>query len=105
MGVLAAGLALLFVGGQRHFATAPDPFLGNVLAAGSAMAWAFTVTGDRWLARQGGAGHGPIAGAAACGKPIGFLVWLAGALPLAGRAAHWRVLIYLGRVHVWIAYP
>src|SRR5207249_7100517 len=34
MGVLALGLALLFVGGQRHFATAPDPFLGNVLAAG-----------------------------------------------------------------------
>src|SRR5205809_5680773 len=27
MGVLALGLALLFVGGQRHFATAPDPFL------------------------------------------------------------------------------
>src|SRR5205823_5559451 len=51
MGVLAAGLALLFVGGQRHFATAPDPVLGNVLAAGSAVAWAFTVTGYRWLAR------------------------------------------------------
>jgi len=55
MGVLAAGLALLFVGGRRHFATAPDPFLGNVLAAGSAVAWAFTVTGYRWLARQRGA--------------------------------------------------
>src|SRR2546430_12983719 len=31
----------------------PDPFLGNVLAAGSAVAWAFTVTGYRWLARCG----------------------------------------------------
>src|SRR6266571_3710241 len=30
MGVLAAGLALLFVGGQRPFATAPDPGLANV---------------------------------------------------------------------------
>src|SRR5207247_1679407 len=65
MGVLALGLALLFVGGQRHFATAPDPILGNVLAAGSALAWAFTVTGYRWLARRGGADHGPIAAAAA----------------------------------------
>jgi len=52
MGVLGAGLALLFVGGQRHFATAPEPVLGNLLAAGSALAWAFTVTGYRWLARQ-----------------------------------------------------
>ncbi|HET7295683.1 MAG TPA: DMT family transporter, partial [Gemmatimonadales bacterium] len=65
MGVLGAGLALLFVGGDRHFATAPDPVLGNVLAAGSAVAWAFTVTGYRWLARQGG-DHGPVASAAAC---------------------------------------
>src|SRR2546422_9791503 len=39
MGVLALGLALLFVGGQRHFATAPDPLLGNVLAAGGAPGW------------------------------------------------------------------
>src|SRR4029077_7161915 len=75
MGVLAAGLALLFVGGRRPFATAPNPFLGNVLAAGSALAWAFTVTGYRWLARRGGTDHGPIAAAAAaCGNPIVFLV-------------------------------
>src|SRR5439155_389086 len=80
MGVLALGLALLFVGGQRHFATAPDPLLGNVLAAGSALAWAFTVTGYRWLARRGGADHGPIAAAAACGNLIVFLVCLPGAI-------------------------
>src|SRR5437773_5188655 len=86
MGVLALGLALLFVGGQRHFATAPDPLLGNMLAAGSALAWAFTVTGYRWLARRGGADHGPIAAAAACGNPIVFLVCLPGALPLAARS-------------------
>src|SRR5437773_12086695 len=96
MGVLALGLALLFVGGQRHFATAPDPILGNVLAAGSALAWAFTVTGYRWLARRGGADHGPIAAAAACGNLIVFLVCLPGALPLAaGRATDWLIVIYL----------
>src|SRR5207247_5421295 len=73
MGVLAAGLALLFVGGQRRFATAPDPVLGNVLAAGSAVAWACTVTGYRWLARDRAADHGPhgvVASAAACGNLI-----------------------------------
>ena len=106
MGVLAAGLALLFVGGRRHFATAPDPFLGNLLAAGSAVAWAFTVTGYRWLARLGGdANHGPIAAAAACGNLIVFLVCLPGALPLAaGRATDWLIVIYLGVFQLGLAY-
>jgi len=78
-------LALLLVGGQRHFATAPDPFLGNVLAAGSAVAWAFT----SWATLAGPPrrrGPRPIAAAAACGNLIVFLVCLPGALPL-GPAA------------------
>src|SRR5207247_5223475 len=107
MGVLAAGLALLFVGGERHFATAPDPLLGSVLAAGSAVAWAFTVPGYRWLARQGGSGadHGPIAAAAACGNLIVFLVCLPGALPFAaGRATDWLIVIYLGVFQLGLAY-
>ena len=104
MAVLAAGLALLFVGGQRHFVTAPDPFLGNVLAAGSAVAWAFTVTGYRWLAREGESDHGPIAAAAACGNLIVFLVCIPGALPLAGRAVDWLIVIYLGVFQLGLAY-
>jgi drug/metabolite transporter (DMT)-like permease len=105
MGVLAAGLGLLFVGGRRHFATAPDPFLGNVLAAGSAVAWAFTVTGYRWLARQRGADHGPIAAAAACGNLLVFLVCLPGALPLTtGRATDWLIVVYLGVFQLGLAY-
>jgi len=109
MGVLALGLALLFVGGgQRQFATAPEPLLGNVLAAGSAVAWAFTVTGYRWLVRQRseyGAGHGPIAAAAACGNLIVFLACLPAALPLAaGRPTDWVIVIYLGVFQLGLAY-
>ena len=109
MGVLALGLALLFVGGgQRQFATAPEPLLGNVLAAGSAVAWAFTVTGYRWLARQRseyGAGHGPIGAAAACGNLIVFLACLPAALPLAaGRPTDWVIVIYLGVFQLGLAY-
>ncbi len=108
MGVLGAGLALLFVeggGGGRHFATAPNPFLGNVLGAGSAVAWAFAVTGYRWLARQGAGDHGPVASAAACGNLIVFLVSLPWALPLAaGRAADWLVVVYLGVFQLGLAY-
>ena len=109
MGVLALGLALLFVGGgQRQFATAPEPLLGNVLAAGSAVAWAVTVTGYRWLARQRsehGAGHGPIAAAAACGNLIVFLACLPAALSLAaGRPTDWVIVIYLGVFQLGLAY-
>jgi drug/metabolite transporter, DME family len=108
MGVLAAGLALLFVGGGRRFATAPDPLLGNVLAAGSAVAWAFTVTGYRWLARHRSADrdpHGPVASAAACGNLIVFLVSLPWALPLAhGRTTDWLVVAYLGVFQLGLAY-
>ena len=104
MGALRVGLALLFVGGQRHFATAPDPLLGNVLAAGSAVAWAFTVTGYRWLARQRD-DHGPVAAAAACGNLIVFLACLPWALPLAaGRTTDWLIVIYLGVFQLGVAY-
>ncbi|HVH67136.1 MAG TPA: DMT family transporter [Gemmatimonadales bacterium] len=108
MGVLAIGLALLFVGGERRFATAPDPVLGNMLAGGSAVAWALTVTGYRWLARQGGPGdadHGRVAAAAAWGNLLVFLVCLPGALPLApGRAADWLIVMYLGVFQLGLAY-
>src|SRR6184192_4031416 len=84
------------------------PVVGNVLAAGSAVAWAFTVTGYRWLARQRsehGAGHGPIAAAAACGNLIVFLACLPAALPLAaGRPTDWVIVIYLGVFQLGLAY-
>jgi drug/metabolite transporter (DMT)-like permease len=106
MGVLGIGLALLFVGGERHFATAPNPFLGNVLAAGSAVAWAFTVVGYRWLARGRAASeYGPVASAAACGNLMVFLVSVPWALPLAaGRAVDWLVVTYLGVFQLGLAY-
>jgi drug/metabolite transporter, DME family len=104
MAVLGGGLALLFVGGNRRFATAPDPALGNLLAAGSAVAWAFTVTGYRWLARSG-VDHGPVASAAACGNLLVALVCLPGAWPLAhGRAGDWLAVAYLGVFQLGLAY-
>src|SRR5437762_11585042 len=106
MGVLALGLALLFVGGgQRQFATAPEPLLGDLLAAGSAVAWAFTVTGYRWLGRHGRDPRGAVASAAVAGNLIVFLVSLPWALPLAaGRPADWLVVLYLGVFQLGLAY-
>src|SRR5260370_27428196 len=54
MAVVALGRGVLFLGGGRRVATAPHPLRGNLPGAGSAVAWAFTVTGYRWLARQAG---------------------------------------------------
>ena len=104
MAVLGGGLALLFVGGNRPFATAPNPALGNLLAAGSAVAWAFTVTGYRWLARAG-EDHGPVASAAACGNLLVFLVSLPFAWPLAaGHGGDWLAVGYLGVFQLGLAY-
>lgn len=105
MAVLGIGLLLFFVGVERRFATAPDPLLGNLLATCSALTWALTVIGYRWLsAREGGSG-GPVAAAAASGSLIAFLVALPWALPLhGGRATDWLVLLYLGVFQLGLAY-
>jgi drug/metabolite transporter (DMT)-like permease len=106
MGVLGVGLVLLFIGGGHPFATAPHPAAGNLLAAGSALAWALTVTGYRWLAGgRGSAHHGPVASAAACGNLMVFLVTVPWALPLAaGRAVDWVVVVFLGVFQLGLAY-
>src|SRR5712692_1853832 len=105
MAVLALGLGLLFSGLERRFATAPDPLLGNLLGAGSAVAWAFTVMGYRWLACQAVGDPGVVAAAAAIGNLIVFFVCLPWALPLmAGRPGDWLVVIYLGVFQLGLAY-
>src|SRR5258708_29536513 len=56
MAVMGAGLGLFFLGTDRPSATAPNPALGNALAAICAVTWAFTVMGYRWLAARGASG-------------------------------------------------
>src|SRR5260370_25431618 len=101
MAVVALGLGLLFIGGERRFATAPDPLLGNLLGAGSAVAWAFTVMGYRWLARQAVGDPGVVAAAAAIGNLLVFLAALPWALPLiGGRPGDWLVVVCLGALQL-----
>jgi len=53
MSVVALGMALLFVGTERRYLTAPDPAHGNILAALAGVSWAFTLMGLRgWDARR-----------------------------------------------------
>src|SRR6266513_3407567 len=100
----------IFFSSRRRHTRAKRDWSSDVCSsdlAGSAVAWAFTVTGYRWLARLGGNGadHGPIAAAAACGNLIVFLVCLPWALPFAaGRATDWLIVIYLGVFQLGLAY-
>ena len=64
MTALACGLALFFAGSEAPQRTAPDPLLGNVQGACSAITWAFTVAGLRWIARREGPSGNTPAGAA-----------------------------------------
>jgi DME family drug/metabolite transporter len=104
MGLLAVGMVLLLSAPERTFATAPNPFLGNILAAGCAVSWALTVMGYRWVARHGG-GHGAVAAAAVSGNATVVLIAAPFAFPLAGGAPRdWLVVIYLGVFQLGLAY-
>ena len=101
MAVMGAGLGLFFLGMDRPSATAPNPALGNVLAAICAVTWAFTVMGYRWLAARGAS----VAAAAVSGNITAGIFALLMAQPLsAGRPADWAVVVFLGVCQLGIPY-
>jgi drug/metabolite transporter (DMT)-like permease len=101
MGVMALGLVLFFLGLDQPSATAPDPLLGDALAAACAVAWAFTLIGYRWIVASGGA----VASAAASGNLTACLVALVLAQPLAaGRPVDWAVVVFLGVCQLGVPY-
>ena len=102
MGVLALGLASFFVGLDPVSATAPNPWLGNVLATLSGVTWALTVMGLRAMGR-GGEHWAPIS--AVWGNVIACLVCLPLALPVeSSRPVDWLVIAYLGVFQIALAY-
>ncbi|MEM7350680.1 MAG: EamA family transporter [Acidobacteriota bacterium] len=101
---IAAGLAMLFVGQEPASATAPNPVLGNRLAAGAGLSWALTVMGLRWLGREG-QGGGQAVVAVVVGNGLAFLVSLPMALPVeASEPSDWLWVIYLGVFQIGVAY-
>jgi DME family drug/metabolite transporter len=101
MAVLGVGLALFLLGADRPSATAPNPALGNLLAAVCAVTWALTVIGYRWLAARGTS----IATAAASGNLTACVLALALAQPLvSGRPVDWAVVAFLGVCQLGILY-
>jgi drug/metabolite transporter (DMT)-like permease len=102
--LLAIGMLLFFIGQQTPSATAPDPLRGNFIGACAGIAWALTLLGVRWLARQpdaDGAG-GP---AVIAGNVLTFAVCLPWALPMPeATPTDWAVVFYLAVFQIGAAY-
>ncbi|WP_217923567.1 DMT family transporter [Miltoncostaea oceani] len=101
--VLVAGLSLFLVDPGDAVATAPDPALGNALAAASGVTWAATLLGLRWLGRGAG-GAGGAAGATVTGNLIAAAICIPTAIPPTGDAADWLLIAYLGVAQIGLAY-
>lgn len=98
-------VALFFVGLDPVSETAPDPLLGNLLAAGSGLAYALAILGLRALARAGATGPGRGTSAVAAGNLLAVLL----CLPWFGGLGHWTALdwgavAFLGVFQIGLAY-
>ncbi|MEO8659728.1 MAG: EamA family transporter [Bryobacteraceae bacterium] len=102
LAVMAVGMALFFVGDQAPQRTAPQPLLGNILAAISGFAWAATMVGLRWFAKKGQGSMNTVA----LGNIVTFAVCLAPALsaPLVVSVSSWLILAYLGIFQLTVGY-
>ena len=102
LGLVVAGMALVFGGGNAPQSSAPNPMLGNWLGAFSGLTWALTVCGLRWLSKRGG---GNSMAPVLMGNCIAVLFCLSQVLPVrevTGR--DWAALLYLGVFQVGLAY-
>lgn len=101
MAVMGLGMGLFMLGSDRPSATAPNPALGNALAAICAVTWAFTVMGYRWLAARGSS----VAAAAVSGNITAATIsWIMAQPLMAGRPADWAVVVFLGVCQLGIPY-
>ena len=102
MAALGLGMGCFFAGLDPVSATAPNPLLGNILAALSGLTWAVTIMGLRALGR-GEESWGPAS--ALWGSVITALVCLPKALPVVGTTvADWAIIAYLGTFQVGVGY-
>ncbi|HEU0121943.1 MAG TPA: DMT family transporter [Bryobacteraceae bacterium] len=100
--VMAAGMALFFLDAPGASALAPDPALGNALAAATGCTWALTVTALRSLGKEPGSSSLPVVSA---GNLLAFAAALPFAWPItAPPATDVAALLYLGCFQIGLAY-
>lgn len=103
MALVAVGMVLFFLERPPVAATAPNPHLGNVLAAVSGVFWAATIMGFRWMGSRPGASGNTLPTVVA-GNAIAFLTCLPMALPAHAAPVDWAVIGYLGVFQIGFAY-
>ena len=105
MGLIAGGLALFFIGVDAPRRTAPNPFLGNILAGLAGVSWALTIMSLRWMGRGSADHRGSAAGAVVSGNITAFLIGLPLALPVMRfTPVDGAVLAGLGVVQLGLGY-
>jgi DME family drug/metabolite transporter len=105
MAGISVGLGCFFLGSETPTSSAPDPALGNLFAMASGLAWAATVVGLRYLAREAPTDVNAAKGALIAGN----LLVAAVALPMADlssvtKPGDWLLLVFLGVVQVALSY-
>lgn len=102
--VVGAGMSLFFLGEPSAQATAPRPFLGNLLATASGLAWALVLLSLRAWGRRDPAGNQGMQVVVA-GNLLAALLCLPFVFPFAGiTAADAGLLGYLGVFQIGLAY-
>jgi DME family drug/metabolite transporter len=105
LAALAVGLVLVLLGAPDAGPTAPNPALGNVLAAVSGCTSAVMMVGLRWLARGADDTAGAAPAAVVLGSLFAFTATLPMALPVApARPADWALIVFLGVFQIGVAY-
>jgi drug/metabolite transporter, DME family len=104
--VIAAGMALLFLGHAEPTASAPNRLLGNAIGVVSGCCWSLTLLGLRWLEKRDPGARGTAAGnAAIVGNLVAFAACLPLALPVAAMSTTDVIgVAYLGVFQVGLSY-
>jgi DME family drug/metabolite transporter len=101
IGAVALGMAVLMLGEQRRFATAPDPVRGNLLALGSGLTYGLLILGLRWTGKQGGSALPAVA----LGNLLAFVATAPMALPIGPHPlSDWAIIGFLGVFQIGLAY-
>jgi DME family drug/metabolite transporter len=100
--VFVGAIGLFFLDPGTATDTAADPTLGNLLALGSGIGWAFTIAGLRWLGKSHGSDQA--IGAALAGNLVAAAACLPVALPGTAGGGDWLTIAYLGVFQIGLAY-
>jgi len=102
LAVVGTGITLLFASSVSPSATAPNPFLGNLVAVSSGVTWAGVLLAMRHVSRDGD--RDLAMSATFYGNVLAFVLCLPLAFPVDARPLDWAVIAYLGCFQLAFAY-